>query len=95
MNPLIVNCRRDKYDVYIGRARRNQDPAECPWGNPFPVEVHGRDKCIEMYEEWIRTQPQLLARLPELRGKRLGCFCAPNLRCHGEVLIKLLEELHT
>jgi predicted RNA methylase len=33
-----------------------------------------------------------MAALPELVGKRLGCHCKP-LPCHGDVLIKLLEEL--
>ena len=27
--------------------------------------------------------PHLLARLPELLGKRLGCWCVPHRRCHG------------
>ena len=34
------------------------------------------------------NQPALLARLPELKGKRLICWCAP-LRCHGDVLHRL------
>jgi hypothetical protein len=70
---------------------RSQRPEDCPWGNPFTIAEYGRDGCIDKYEEWIMTQPQLLARLPELKGKVLGCWCAPR-RCHGEVLIKLLEE---
>jgi len=30
--------------------------------------------------------------LPELIGKRLGCYCKPLL-CHGDVLAKLLQEV--
>lgn len=91
MHPLCVHCKRAPYDVYIGRPMRSQRPEDCPWGNPFTIAEYGRDGCIDKYEEWIMTQPQLLARLPELKGKVLGCWCAPR-RCHGEVLIKLLEE---
>jgi len=44
-----------------------------------------------MYEVHIRRSPKLLAALPELVGKRLGCYCKP-LACHGDVLVRLLKE---
>ena len=43
---------------------------------------------IARYREWIATQSDLLAALPELRGKDLACWCAPDA-CHGDVLLKL------
>jgi hypothetical protein len=69
--------------VYIGRPTK--------WGNPFSVEVHGRDECIKKYERYIRNKPKLLRDLKELKGKNLGCWCKPK-RCHGEILLKLLKE---
>lgn len=92
MHPLAVHCKKSPYDVYIGRAMGSQRPEDCPWGNPFTIAEHGRDGCIDKYEQWIMTQPQLLMRLPELRGKILGCWCGPGKRCHGDILIKLAEE---
>ena len=79
--------RTSDYDVRIDRATK--------WGNPFPVRVYGRKRCIEMYETYIRQKIEEnpgLYDLGELHG-RLGCWCAP-LRCHGEVLIKLKREKH-
>lgn len=64
-------------------------------GNPFRGE-----NAIGKYRQWIAHQPKLLARVPELRGKTLGCWCAPqgglppdiNGRvCHGQVLAALAE----
>ena len=26
-----------------------------------------------------------------VKGKRLGCWCKPN-KCHGDIIIKLLNE---
>ncbi len=79
-HPLVVHKARP-HDVYIGRPSK--------WGNPFIIGRDGnRDQVIELYREWVATQPQLLAALGELRGKRLGCFCAPQ-RCHGDVLASL------
>jgi hypothetical protein len=54
--------------------------------------VVGRDgargECIELYERWLLENEELMAALPELRGKVLGCWCAPR-PCHGDVLARL------
>lgn len=83
-HPLVVH-RRDAHDVYIGRPSK--------WGNPFVIGRDGtREQVIAAYEMWIKTQPHLMAALHELKGKRLGCFCAP-LACHGEVLVRLANAV--
>ena len=81
----VVNAHREPYDVLIARPSK--------WGNPFQVGRDGsRDQVIKMYEVHVRRRPDLLAALPELAGKRLGCYCKPEA-CHGDVLAKLLREL--
>lgn len=66
--------------VFIGRPGK--------WGNPFFIGRHGdRDEVCVRYEKWFWTQPQLVAALPELRGKHLACYCSP-LRCHGDFLLR-------
>lgn len=42
------------------------------------------------YRHWIERQPDLMGDLHELKGKTLGCWCAP-LACHGDVLAELAE----
>jgi hypothetical protein len=84
MNSFVVHCRRSKYDVYIGRPSK--------WGNCFEIGKDGnREDVIRKYEEWIMTQPQLLADLHELKGKVLGCWCSPQ-NCHGDVLSRLANQ---
>jgi hypothetical protein len=69
------------------------------WGNPFSHKegtlaqwkVSSRAEAIERVSAWFLTQPDLLAALPELKGKVLGCFCAP-LACHGNVLAKYADH---
>lgn len=83
----VVNCYKNNYDIFIGRPSK--------WGNPFKFEAgvsRSREYAIERYERWIQNQPELLAALPELDGKMLGCFCSPR-PCHGDVLVKLVSEL--
>ena len=83
-HPRVVKKGEAGYDTYVGRG--------SVWGNPFVIGIHGdRAEVIAQYEEWIRGRPELLARLPELKGKTLGCFCAPK-PCHGAVLLTLLKE---
>lgn len=94
MHPLVVHCKRDDYDVYIGRGSK--------WGNPFThlpldgtmasFQVKTREEAIKRYRDWILTQPSLMAALPELKGKRLGCWCRPQA-CHGEVLVELVRQM--
>ena len=87
MNDLKVSegrvvHRKEPHDVYIGRPSK--------WGNPFVIGVDGtRAEVIEKYREWIATSPTLLADAKkELRGKVLGCYCAPQA-CHGDVLVEI------
>lgn len=85
----VVNVRLEPCDIYIGRPMRGRPGTG--WGNPFRIGRDGtREDVIARYREWIQTRPDLRARLEELRGKRLGCWCAP-FACHGDVLVELLD----
>lgn len=74
----VVHCKKQKYDVYIGRPSK--------WGNPFEIGRDGtREEVIEKFHRWLLERPGLVDEIHELRGKRLGCWCAP-LPCHGDIL---------
>lgn len=86
----VVNIRKTKkYDIYVGRGSK--------WGNPYShiygkgIYCSNRSIAIKKYEEYIKSNKELLESLHELKGKVLGCYCSPK-RCHGEILIKLVEE---
>lgn len=88
----VVHCKKEKYDVYIGRPSK--------WGNPFShmpntlakFRVKTREEAISEYREWITKGDgkHLLKDLHELRDKTLGCWCKP-LSCHGDVLKELVK----
>lgn len=90
----VVHCKKEKYDVYIGRP--------SIWGNPYThikdkntkaeFIVNSREEAIQKYEEYLRNQPDLLKLLPTLKNKILGCWCSPK-SCHGDIIIKLYNEL--
>lgn len=82
---------RDVCDVRIDRG--------TIWGNPYSHLPHSqakwkvdtREEAIEKYREYIMNRPDLLARLDELKGKKLGCWCKPQ-SCHGDILVELINE---
>jgi uncharacterized protein DUF4326 len=83
-------------DIYIGRrvARGGWDLPASKWANPFSVTACGGsvEKAVTLYEEYLLNSPTLLACLPELRGKVLGCWCKPG-PCHGDVLVRLVSQM--
>ena len=81
-----------RYDVYIGRYVQWTQHKASIWANPYSVKKHGIKLSLRLYEIHVRHSHKLMKLLPTLKGKRLGCWCKPN-PCHGDVLIKLLEEI--
>jgi len=68
----------EKGDVFIGRPSR--------WGNPFKIGIDGtREEVCLKYFVWLLQQPHLVQQLPGLKGKRLMCYCSPDL-CHGHMI---------
>lgn len=74
---------------------------EHPLKNPHLVDkpcrtrgchgiVHTRVEAVAAYCRRLLAHPELLALVPELRGKTLGCWCAPEL-CHAHILAVLAE----
>lgn len=97
----VVNIRRDKEKIARAQAEGRYVAIHRPhkFGNPFThleggtlakFKVATRAEAITAYERWIQTQPELLAALPELKGKVLGCYCRP-LSCHGNILARLAD----
>lgn len=80
----IVHCKKEAYDIYIGR------PSD--YGNPYAIGKDGtREEVIEKYEKYLLEHPELIEQAKiELKDKVLGCWCSPNA-CHGDVLKKYVE----
>lgn len=78
---------REPFDVYVGRP--------SPFGNPFVPHSPGeRLTVIEQYRQWfirkLKADATFAAQVDELRGKRLGCHCAPQ-PCHAAVIAAYLN----
>jgi len=91
----VVHCKKESYDVYIGRPSK--------WGNPF-THLEGstqakyfkpsRAEAIEAYRNYILKGDgiHLLNDLDELDGKVLGCWCKPK-SCHGDILVEIIQNM--
>lgn len=81
----VVHCKKEPYDVYIGRPSK--------WGNPYEIGKDGtREEVIAKYDQWFWKESNLLKDLSELKGQTLGCWCHPKA-CHGDLLKKYVEQL--
>lgn len=95
----VVHCKKEPFDVLIDRT--------TIYGNPFAIGKDGdRTLVCEKYgrwlEEWLLYGNEIqigkfnnrvvCESLKSLRGKILGCWCKPQ-QCHGDTLVKLIEEL--
>jgi hypothetical protein len=80
--------------LYIGRNMTFYVPGTnaSKWQNPFTLKKYGID-CLNMYESHVRKN--LIQDIEELEGKELGCWCKIDGDgvCHGDILIKLLNEV--
>ena len=86
----VVSMRTDdEYDMRVDR--------RSPWGNPYkPANDTAGDpvNAIRCYAHWL-NQPRrgwLLDRVGELQGKRIACWCAPDL-CHADALALLADQV--
>lgn len=95
----VTNLHYEFYDVYIGRRGHGHDGY---FGNPIKVggvcsecgKIHERAGTIACFKAYflrrVENDPEFKRRVLALKGKRLGCFCAPSA-CHGNVIVEWIE----
>lgn len=90
---ITVNTQNDV--SYIGRQWNlgGYHLKKSKWFNPYTVKKYGLDECLKLYEEYLKSKPELLKQLPELSGKTIACFCETGNKCHGDVLIRVGREV--
>jgi hypothetical protein len=99
----VVHCMVSKYDVYIGRGKGGKfgNPFTHKDGTQAKFKVATREEAVEKYREYALNNEEIMKSLGELKGKILGCWCAGKdglttsdvpFRCHGQVLLELIEE---
>ena len=86
----VVNLRKEKYTIYIGRGSK--------FGNPFVIGKDGdRQDVIRKYEKYLINNKRVLNAIYNLPKEAiLGCFCVEipinfirkNKRCHGEIILE-------
>jgi hypothetical protein len=105
IRPEFDNLRdwmEDSNNIYIGRKgivfvdKERFPKKDSKFCNPFKVGKDGTlEEVVVKFEKYMRKKIEdgeiKVSELLSLKGKRLGCWCKPNL-CHGDILLKLIEE---
>jgi ribA/ribD-fused uncharacterized protein len=100
MMTTVVNISdpsQPKLDVYIGRRKDTHEH----YGNPFPIgSEYTRETSIQACDDWLAGRAYLtveqdrrlwiLANLPYLRDRVLGCHCKPE-GCHGDIYVRMVD----
>lgn len=94
---VVVNMRADaharlwEWALSVGAGERID--RKSIWGNPFLLDADGtRDQVCDHFVTYYALKPSLHQRIEGLRGKVLGCWCAPA-RCHGDHLADEAESV--
>jgi Domain of unknown function (DUF4326) len=96
----VVHCKKEKYDIYIGRPTKWGNPYSHKYGTQARYKVDTVREAIQKYKEWAIKRPEILNHLHELQGKTLACWCVDKpvsdireeKECHGEILMELVYE---
>jgi ribA/ribD-fused uncharacterized protein len=105
METRWVHIRSGKpYDFYVGRSREGMhfgNPFSHQQGTLAQLKTNTREEAIQAFAQWLKgtaftnVEPErrawILQKLPMLKGKTLGCFCAP-LDCHARILLEMAED---
>ena len=95
----------DPNNVYVGRGgvvfvEGKRFPSHSSvFSNPFKIGEDGtRDEVLAKYRDYMYRElcnsPQLQAELWKLRGKNLGCWCAPE-PCHANILLEFISMMQS
>jgi hypothetical protein len=99
----VVNLRKSRYDVYIGRGSIFGNPYSHKSGTKAEFIVRNRKEAIKKYKEYfynrLNTDDNFLLAVASLKGKTLGCFCKPDggfegrILCHGQIIAGFLDDV--
>lgn len=91
----VKNSDPDEMDFYIGEKHKSYDLDESVLNNPFDKSEIGREVAVKHYKMYLYRryleEEKFRKLLHSLEGETLGCLCYPK-RCHGEVIVDLLNE---
>jgi len=91
---IVVNQKTDL--AAIKYAEQNNLYVRCDrfsdFGNPFEMDKDGdrNEVCDNYANHYLPFKPSIHKQLKSLKGKALGCWCAP-LRCHCDTLKNIID----
>lgn len=104
IRPKYQNLRdwnEDENNIYIGRKGvvfidGKRYPSENSiFCNPFKIDQNNdREKVLKKYKDHLQEKlkdEDFREKFLNLEGKTLGCWCKPE-KCHGDVIVELLNE---
>ena len=86
-----VRCLQRRH-LYVGRSASHLKLGHSFLANAFREQDHGREECIAMFEDHVRSRPEKFNRLGELGDRTLLCHCKLTQHCHSDALFRLFRD---
>ncbi|MDQ1286231.1 MAG: hypothetical protein QG663_1664 [Thermodesulfobacteriota bacterium] len=83
---LVAWARSQHLYLYICRENHHAKEDRSIWHNLF--KSGHTEEIMASYRHYLLSNETLMARIPELQGKLLVCWCYPK-PCHGDILAAL------
>jgi len=90
---IVINMNKHFHVLKIAKEKGlyYQIDRYSPFGNPYFLDSDGdRNQVCDGFADYFKHKRSLHDKLKDLKGKALGCHCAP-LRCHGDHLKELAD----
>ncbi len=63
------------------------------WGNPYPISTEcSREQAVALFEKNVMCKGLEGLIRAELRGRNLACWCALDVPCHADVLLRIANS---
>jgi hypothetical protein len=100
---LFTRAPRRPHRIQLSRAKGWRLPAGAvsiayptKWANPHRPTLRSAEAnaaAVAAYEQHLAEHPELLAAARrELADKDLACWCALDLPCHGDILLRVIQS---
>lgn len=83
---MTIRVNKDQeHDIFIGRP--------SIYSNPFVIGIDGsRNEVILKFEKYFKNLNNFHELLDNLENKKIACWCNVDKKCHGDSLIKMLND---
>jgi hypothetical protein len=56
------------------------------------IKIETKEQAVEYYKKYLSLYPLKKSQIEKLRGKDLACWCKDGEKCHGDILLEIVNS---